>query len=123
MEASFVGIVPPAVGQLTIVHIVLAATIASDNAENNEQYYNDCQGQHHADKPAGVRKTLVAHHYRSLDAVRIDLMGRTLCIIMTIDRDNTNLVNCIWIQTGNFLIVLALLWLQSVPFRFSLNSV
>lgn len=66
MESTVIGIVAPSIGQLAVVHVVLAATVPLHNANDDEEQQQERDGQHHADEPAGRRHILVGHLQRTL---------------------------------------------------------
>lgn len=53
MESTLVGIVLASIGQFSVVHVVLAATIALDDADDAEEEDEEGKGENHADEPAG----------------------------------------------------------------------
>jgi len=123
VEAALIRIITPAIRQLTIMDIIFATTIASNDAQYDKQNDDDGQGQHHANEPSSIRQTLVAHHYRSLGAIRINFAGHTVRLIVSIDGYDTDLVNRIRFKTGQLLIVLGRLLLHFQKFGFTLNPV
>ena len=54
VEASL-GVVPPSVRELAVVHVVLAAAVAPHHAHQHQHQQQERQRQHHADEPASRR--------------------------------------------------------------------
>jgi len=121
VEAALFGIIPPAVGQLPIVDIVLAAPIAPDDANDDEQDDDEGQGQHHAYEPSGIGHRLVGHHYWSLNGVRVDLLRGTRRVEVPIHGDDPELVGGLWIQTADYLVVQVLLLVCFLPIGYALD--
>jgi hypothetical protein len=53
VESTLVGIVLTSVGEFSVVHVVLAAAIALDDADDAEEEDEEGKGENHADEPAG----------------------------------------------------------------------
>lgn len=121
VEAALIGVIPPAVGQLPIVDVVLAAPIAPDDADDDEQEDDEGQGQHHANEPTCIGHRLIGHHNRSLDAVRVHLLRGTLRVEVPIDGDDAELVGGLRIQTLHLLVVGVLLLWRPQPLRLTLD--
>lgn len=66
MESALVWVVAAPIGQLAVVHVVLAAPIPLDYADDNQEQQQERYRQHHADEPAGRRHIPVWHLQRSL---------------------------------------------------------
>jgi hypothetical protein len=52
MESTLVGIILSTIGQFPVVHIVLAATVALNDATDDEKEEKENKGEDHADEPA-----------------------------------------------------------------------
>lgn len=64
METAFVGIVLTAIGQLTIVNVVLAATVSLDDANDHKEKDEEGKSEDHADEPARSCDAVISlrHH-------------------------------------------------------------
>lgn len=65
METALVGVILTAIGQFAVMHVVLAAAVALDDADDDEQENQEGQCQDHSDEPSSGDDTVVAlwnHH-------------------------------------------------------------
>lgn len=65
MEATLVGVVLTAIGQLTIVHVVLATAVALDDANDDEKEDEEGKCEDHPDEPSGSDDASVAVLHRN----------------------------------------------------------
>lgn len=59
-----VRVVPPAVRQLPVVHVVLAAPVPPHDTHEYQQQQQERERQHHTYEPAGSRHLVVAEDHR-----------------------------------------------------------
>lgn len=65
METTLVRVVLTSIGQLAVVHVVLATAVTLDDADDDEQQDQEGQSQNHSDEPSSSDDTVVAlwnHH-------------------------------------------------------------
>lgn len=63
---ALLGVVPAAVLQLAVVHVVLAAAVASRHAHQHQHEQEERERHHHADEPARGRHRVVRSDDRSV---------------------------------------------------------